>query len=574
MNNYDELITNKIQINLNDEKSVVNECQKFIDTLESNYESFKKITDDANNKFTSLINSKRKKRKFLLFKTKPIKIHPDFVYVPEKVTLKSPMTMINSNWGNGKTFFIEKLLELLIEEKVKLSKIKRIFVIDSWKFVSSKNVQHDFVKELFSYLLNDCKFKKNFNKAFKFYMKYINKIVVSFGGKDLSNAYKMWCSQDALTELEKINNKLKETILIFVDNIERLGNDSWEIIKVIQKLSMMNNFIFILSVNKENVFNSLSNNENSIDKFITLSPYEIIPSYKNVFIEDGFDNDISLLFDLILKKSLIKKSNSYTLRQVKNVLNEHKSFFNKYRKFNKYFLIVNIGKKFDIDEKITKEILKDEIKKISNQTREFKRLNSILNNLPNRYNDWNKNEIFTKIRTNANFLYYDNETQTILNSCINEWENNFASIANEKNILKKIDDVINSYKTLINSLNQIINTKNEVKYPYSNINNFDHIKNIIKDVNRIMIDNSELKSIKKRINELLILEKKSKSLNIDFLNYFKKWQKYIKNDYDFFDKEVSNVKNIYRENWELHIDNDEIINYIYVNSDSIIKKSK
>lgn len=59
--------------------------------------------------------------------------------------------------------------------------------------------------------------------------------------------------------LKKLNKLIDKPVLVILDNIERIRKDSWEIIKTLQKLAELDNFIFLLSLKIKKVKWSFSN---------------------------------------------------------------------------------------------------------------------------------------------------------------------------------------------------------------------------------------------------------------------------------------------------------------------------
>ena len=273
-------------------------CQEFINQLWESYSAYQ----------TSLDKEQEEWKKVLEAKTT--------VFIePEKLTTRSPLTILDAPWGSGKTYFIEHLAKLfaLSEEttdskKKKLNKkgFVNLVVIDTWKFINSDVIVFDVVKKIYLII---CRLitKKNQNVSKKIWTKlawlFCSFIPVAllvtnaalklyfqdfpdFSGELLAineavqNKKKE--KQKELDEIKydqaiaEISEKLDPTIIVF-DNVERMGKQAWEIIKTIQKLAVFANFVFVLPMNKNKLtFGQAVDQENHeavIDKYLTLGIY-------------------------------------------------------------------------------------------------------------------------------------------------------------------------------------------------------------------------------------------------------------------------------------------------------------
>jgi SpoVK/Ycf46/Vps4 family AAA+-type ATPase len=86
----------------NDDAKFVKVSKKFLKDLEVQFESFKTNWNDENEKLEKYLNKK------------------NFVFKPEKLAKKSPLTLLNAPWGTGKTYFIENFVKLFIDEEIKV----------------------------------------------------------------------------------------------------------------------------------------------------------------------------------------------------------------------------------------------------------------------------------------------------------------------------------------------------------------------------------------------------------------------------------------------------------------------
>ncbi len=266
------LAKHKIIIEI-DDSDLIKPCEKFIKDLENEYSNFKeKLEIDIEKWHRILCLNEKDKMLCLNSENKRSKClnNKDIFFIPEEISIKSPLTIIDAPWGSGKTFFIESLAKNIIEKKVKFSIFKKIILIDIWKYSNSKNLPDDIIIELFSILANQMgDFSKNFKKIAK---KLFNITVISWLNKTMSTNIEEISSEESIEEIIKGFKKMPKTI-IFFDNLERVGNGSWDILKAIQKLSILDHFLFILPMNKKKMIdptNKSNPDESIIEKYLTL----------------------------------------------------------------------------------------------------------------------------------------------------------------------------------------------------------------------------------------------------------------------------------------------------------------
>ena len=273
-------------------------CQEFINQLWESYSAYQ----------TSLDKEQEEWQKVLEAKTT--------VFIePEKLTARSPLTILDAPWGSGKTYFIEHLAKLfaLSEEttdskKKKLNKkgFVNLVVIDTWKFINSDVIVFDIVKKIYLIICqlitkrNQKVSKKIWKKlawlfcsfipvallvtnvALKFYFQEFPDFTSELLAINEAVQNKKKEKQKELDQIDydqaiaEISEKLDPTIIVF-DNVERMGKQAWEIIKTIQKLAVFANFVFVLPMNKNKLsFGQVIDQENHeavIDKYLTLGIY-------------------------------------------------------------------------------------------------------------------------------------------------------------------------------------------------------------------------------------------------------------------------------------------------------------
>ena len=223
-------------------------------------------------------------------------------FYPEKLSIKSPLTIIDAPWGTGKTHFIETLAKFFVKSTINTQRFKNIVIIDAWKHINSNNVPDDIARELANvldrFLDDDEKSEIKKSEQFEKWINWIKNnglksvaiLLHCFGIPipiEIFNSKKNYSEdqnsnqnkQEYQKLLEKIDSKLKPTLVIF-DNIERMGYHAIEIIKTIQQLSIFKKFIFVIPMNKNQLTlghkNDLLLGETAIDKYISLGTFFVL----------------------------------------------------------------------------------------------------------------------------------------------------------------------------------------------------------------------------------------------------------------------------------------------------------
>lgn len=100
MSSYELLITLE-------DKNLIEVSKKFLQELETKFKNFNREYEKYKKENEKYLNNK------------------NYVFEPEKIVKVSPMTIIDAPWGTGKTFFIENLIKLLIDKKIKSKIFKK-----------------------------------------------------------------------------------------------------------------------------------------------------------------------------------------------------------------------------------------------------------------------------------------------------------------------------------------------------------------------------------------------------------------------------------------------------------------
>ena len=302
---------NNYIIELNGEQdNLQQQCRLFIQRLSESYNKFQKDLKDNEEKWKPYLNKEL------------------IVFTPQEIATKSPLTIIDAPWGNGKTYFIEEVGKYFFDHQYEIKKkqnipFEKIIIIDTWKYSSSGNVVEQVMIELFSVLSSKSdKNKENWKKVGKF---FLNKIVIPITNNKIGTDFDKFDEQKNFDKLiNKIEkNKPKKTI-IFFDNIERLGSSALDVLKAIQKLSSFNFFCFIfpLYYKKLHDIREGINEEFPIDKFINLSHFKLENDYTNLLKKEGFDDELSKVINSFLKND--ESKDNLTIREVKKIFEHNK----------------------------------------------------------------------------------------------------------------------------------------------------------------------------------------------------------------------------------------------------------
>lgn len=224
--------------------------------------------------------------------------------------------MLNGEWGIGKTHFINDLLFSIKNGIIKPKIIKQFVYIDAWKYLSSNNLVNDFIVELAEQISNSS--KHNWRRTKKIIKLISNYLIIPNINKRFGLAIPNIKTKE--NYIKNINNKIKKVTLIIIDNIERLGSNSCEIIRVIQKLSISDKFIFLLSINLEKIDSNWTNYELNIDKYINIPYYNLsVHGYKNVLLSYNVpEKYLSDINSMLLIKN--KNSKTLTMRELENLI--------------------------------------------------------------------------------------------------------------------------------------------------------------------------------------------------------------------------------------------------------------
>lgn len=413
---------------------------------------------------------------------------------PEKLKYSSPITIFDAKWGMGKTYFFEKLIEnSILSTKINLKEygFERIFLIDLWEYINNEEMINDIVFDVYKKLVPKSvsmkKIIKNItNKGLSIAGVFLGNLFTN-GNLGLSINLDNEINKD-IEEIKKDLKKIKPTIIVF-DNLERLENNSIEIIKLIQKISNIKNLLIILPMNKEQFYMNNISGESKIDKYITLGKYfEFKQDYSNILLNKGVNENYIKLANILLNEE--KQGHVLSIRSLEKTINS-KMINNNFKK-SKYDGMKYLNDCLWECKNSIKDIFKEDLNNICN----------FVTKIVNIFEEWQiKNNSFSM---NFNFQHFSNQCK---NYGLSE------SIIYEINSIYRFNNL--DYQVRINShldvcLEQILKS-NKLKLLIDNINIF--IKELEKNIKEIIINKikleediniyqKDIQEIEKKINKL------------------------------------------------------------------------
>lgn len=313
----------ELRLALND-KGCENLCNHFLDELEKQHKLFKKEVQESFKQWEKYTKNK------------------NVIFTPEAISKESPLTLIYGPKGSGKSYFVECLAKLLIE-KIDKNKGKLYFekmiCIDAWEYINSKNIYVDIVLYILS-IFNFDKNNKDSNsreKAEEYRAFLTNDILLPMVNGFLKTGIKGNSNSDKAFDklIKKINeDKTWPRTLIFIDNIEGLGEGTRDIIMAIKKLSKLNFIVFVLPINIKQINSSASNagiSEEKIIKYVDMPIFKLVQDYSVFFKNIGFNNEMSNILDNIFKRYKDDLGEQITIR----VLKENSEFYDFVNYFKK-----------------------------------------------------------------------------------------------------------------------------------------------------------------------------------------------------------------------------------------------
>lgn len=520
-----------IQINISGEskQDFLNSNKFFLCELKKYYDLFKKDIKEFNQNWS--VNSNEK-----------------FSIIPEKTRYLSPITIIDGDWGIGKTYFIETLIKNCSNFNIELKSLcdfDKIVVIDLWEYINNNEMINDIVFDIYNKLVpKSKKWQKLIKNIFKNSLKASSILLWNIFTKDnlgLSFSFDKKIDR-SIKKVREDLRKIRPTIIIF-DNIERIDIKTTEIIKLAQKISSIDNLLIIFIMNKKKFD---ANNKNiGFEKYITLGKYfKFSQDYKSFLISkninDFYANDINLL----LKTSNIL-NNNISIRELEKKL--YANDLNKYLSKSKYKGYFYIDKYvWQCEDKI-KEFISNDVYKFIEYIKEFSNIrNQFINNCKEAFP---KQPNMTIINYNTyNTINNYNTYNNIFEDQKKIYDLFYTENTNIKKELEKINiffyrnefqidiKIFINYEEIINEIEKILENK-KIKKNYKNIHNNQQNSKVNDEIIEKIINiwsfiQKSFNDFKRKINEL----KRNLIKEIQFTDIFLLANNHIKNNNHIFDQ--------------------------------------
>lgn len=473
-----------ISISGETKEDFLNSNKFFLSEIKKYYDLFKKDLEEFNRNWS--VNSNKK-----------------FSIIPEKTRYLSPITIVDGDWGVGKTHFIETLIKNCSNSEIDLKSLcdfNKIVVIDLWEYINNNEMINDIVFDIYNKLVpKSKKWQKLIKNIFKNSLKASGILlwnVFTKGNLGLSFSFDKKIGR-SIKKVREDLRKISLTIIIF-DNIERIDIKTNEIIKLAQKISSIDNLLIIFIMNKKK-FDAINKNI-GFEKYITLGKYfKFSQDYKSFLISKNINDFYVDDINLLLKTSNIL-NNNISIRDLEKKL--YSKDLNKYlskSKYSGYFYINEYIWK--CDEKI-KELIYKDVEIFNEYLKNFSNIRNIFFNECNQIIPSHPHEIFHFYRNDYTMdnskkifdLFY--KVNTKIEKEVDKINIFFKRIDFQTNI-----KIFINYDEIINEIEKIVNQKKN-KENYKNIYNED-IEEIINDVVNIWIN---IKQIfirhKQKIDEL------------------------------------------------------------------------
>ncbi len=234
---------------------------------------------------------------------------------------------ISSEWGNGKTSFID-----LLEKHLKSSE-NIIIKINPWINHESRSIVTDFFNVL-SLKLSE------YNSDISPLIKKYAELLVGVGNSNLNkilNPILKYYTQNstAISEFEQINNaikKLDKKLVVFIDDLDRLYKDEIiQVVKLIRNSANFGNTVFIVTYDRNYVVNALKEINNYNPEFFLEKIFQFefhLPKIESQIIQKQIYNllytkiresDRVELSDILFKKKRSYDMNNFNLSSITNL---------------------------------------------------------------------------------------------------------------------------------------------------------------------------------------------------------------------------------------------------------------
>lgn len=208
---------------------------------------------------------------------------------------------IFGEWGSGKTDFLIRMKNLLINEKNNL-----IIEFNPWKISGKKSMIIDFFNSLADKLKP---YNNSINERVHAYSKKITevkdsvplKIIDFFIGEIISD-------NPASQDYDYINNSIKQTgkrLVVLIDDLDRLtGKEIFEVLRLIRNTANFSNSVFITACDPEYIVKALKKTKAiSLEEQYLLKIFQLVITLPQITKRD-FQNQIKTYLNFGLMNSL------------------------------------------------------------------------------------------------------------------------------------------------------------------------------------------------------------------------------------------------------------------------------
>ncbi|BDV02249.1 MAG: hypothetical protein HPAVJP_1380 [Candidatus Hepatoplasma vulgare] len=239
----------KLILNL-DEENILETNKYFVSKIEEFWTDFNKNYQDLEKKYSKYLNNK------------------NFFYQKEFLIKKSPIILLTTFFEKEKLYFVESLIENLIDKKVNLKKFKNVISLDVWKYLNLEEMTND----LFSILAS--KYKQQKEKILKISKSLANTTLISWSNKWAKTSIKEIKTDKKMDEL--IEDIEIEPTLIIIDNVDKMDNNGWDLIIKIFQFSKLKNLCFVLIIDSNKLDDINKGKFYSLKKYINYPIFELI----------------------------------------------------------------------------------------------------------------------------------------------------------------------------------------------------------------------------------------------------------------------------------------------------------
>jgi predicted KAP-like P-loop ATPase len=281
---------------------------------------------------------------------------------------------IFSEWGSGKTDFLMRLKNVLIDlEKNDYDQINQVFEFNPWKYSAGEGVIQSFFNSFEQILI---KYNDDIDTLFRDYLKDIMGNSRSLDLKFFQLLmFNMFDNSKDLTVQQKIKNTLNSTgkrFVIYIDDIDRLtGKEIVEVFKLVRVIADFPNVFFVITMDYNYVVktvddtNEIGNIEQYIKKIYDVSfrlpiikketiTYQLIKLIGNDFDKESSTKLEQTLNRINTKPILIDKVELFGL--IEKMLENSRDVLQFYNSIKGH--LVNLNDEIDLTDLILLELLK------------------------------------------------------------------------------------------------------------------------------------------------------------------------------------------------------------------------